>query len=300
MGNVTVFCFLASYVVTAALEATRLWGRFTISRIVMKLFALAGMVAHTWYLYNRSGQTDLPPLLSSTHDWLLVLAWLAVLLYLFLTTFDPDLAVGIFLMPVVLALIASAYFVGDAPNQLVRSTLALEQDARRGWAMLHASLLVLGMAAGLAALVLGMMYLVQHRRLKQKQTLTEGMTLPSLARIARLNWWAVMISVPLLTLGMAVGVGLGIWSKRGTTPLSFGDPVIVAYGVAWMILFAFFVWLLTTGRPQERQIASLTIWAFSFLIVSVVALQIISSRAGVSLHAPASAQVAPSSAEAGQ
>jgi hypothetical protein len=100
-----------------------------------------------------------------------------------------------------------------------------------------------------------------------------------------MNWWSVIISVPLLTLGMAVGVGLGIWTLQGPAPLSFTDPVIVTYGVAWLVMIGFFVWLLTTKRPQDRQIASLTIWSFSFLLVSIVVLSIISSRLSISSHA---------------
>lgn len=294
MANVTVFCFLASYIVTGVLEAIRLRGKSVINLWVMKAFAAAGLVAHTWYLVNRAQQTNLPPLLSSTHDWLLVLAWLAMVLYLFLTTVDPDLALGLFLIPVVLILIGSAYFLGQTPNQLVANEV-LVREARHGWAMLHASLLVIGTAGGIIALVLGMMYLVQHRRLRHKQTLVEGMTLPSLGRIARLNWWAVVLSVPLLTLGMAVGVGLGLSTQQGDSPLSFTDPVIVGYGVAWLVMIAFFIWLLTTDRSQDRQIASLSIWTFSFLIVSVVVLQIISAKVSISAHSPGPSQAATSS-----
>jgi ABC-type transport system involved in cytochrome c biogenesis permease subunit len=296
MANVTVFCFLASYLVTGVLEAIRLRGKSVINLWVMKGFAAAGLVAHTWYLINRAQQTNLPPLLSSTHDWLLVLAWLAMVLYLFLTTVDPDLALGLFLIPVVLVLIGSAYFLGQTPNQLVSQEI-LVKEARHGWAMLHASLLVIGMAGGIIALVLGMMYLVQHRRLRHKQTLVEGMSLPSLGRIARLNWWAVVLSVPLLTLGMAVGVGLGLSTQRGESPLSFTDPVIVAYGVAWLVMIGFFIWLLTTDRSQDRQIASLSIWTFSFLIVSVVVLQIISAKVSISAHGPAQAAIPANSSE---
>lgn len=298
MVNVTVFCFLASYLVAGVLEGIRLRGKSVINLYLIKGFAVAGLVAHTWYLINRSQQTNLPPLLSSTHDWLLVLAWLAVVLYLFLTAFDSDLALGLFLIPVVLALIGSAYFLGQTPNQLVVSKEILAKEARHGWALLHASLLVIGMAGGIIALVLGMMYLVQHRRLRQKQTLVEGMSLPSLGRIARLNWWSVVLSVPLLTLGMAVGVGLGLSTQQGESPLSFTDPVILAYGVAWLVMIGFFIWLLTTDRSQDRQIASLSIWSFSFLIVSVVVLQIISAKVSISAHAPERA--AANTSEAGR
>jgi len=78
MVNITVFCFLASYLVASVLEVIRLRGKSVINLWMMKGFAAAGLVAHTWYLINRAQQTNLPPLLSSTHDWLLVLAWLAM------------------------------------------------------------------------------------------------------------------------------------------------------------------------------------------------------------------------------
>lgn len=301
MAHVSVFCFLASYIVTGVLEAIRLRGKSVINLYVMKGFAVAGLVAHTWYLINRSQQTNLPPLLSSTHDWLLVLAWLAMVLYLFLTSFDSDLALGLFLIPVVLILIGSAYFLGQTPNQLVSNEI-LVKEARHGWAMLHASLLVIGMAGGIIALVLGMMYLVQHRRLRHKQTLVEGMSLPSLGRIARLNWWSVVLTVPLLTLGMAVGVGLGLSTQQGESPLSFTDPLIVGYGIAWLVMIGFFIWLLTTDRSQDRQIASLSIWTFSFLIVSIVVLQIISAKVPISVHGPPQQSAAKNvkSSEAGR
>src|SRR6188474_3019717 len=110
MAHVTVFCFLASYLVAFVLELSRLLGRSRISRFVMVGFAVAGFIAHTWYLLNRHAQTHLPPLLASTHDWMLVLAWVLVLFYLFLTLIlswsQQDLAVGVFALPVVLALVA--------------------------------------------------------------------------------------------------------------------------------------------------------------------------------------------------
>src|SRR5882672_11435135 len=105
MLHVTVVCFLASYLVAFALELGRLLGRSRISRFVRLGFALAGFVAHTLYLLNRSQQTHLPPLLASTHDWMLVLAWVLALFYLFLTLVQRELALGVFALPVVLLLV---------------------------------------------------------------------------------------------------------------------------------------------------------------------------------------------------
>lgn len=270
MANVQVFCFLASYGVAFALELTRLLGRLPIRRVVMLAFGIAGLAAHTWYLLERSAATDRPPLLSSSHDWLLVLAWLAVVFYVFLTTFDRELPVGLFLLPLVLVLVVSTYFVSYDANTML--------DALREWKMLHASLLVIGIAGVMVSVVLSMMYLAQHYRLKHKQSLQTGLSLPNLEKLARLNWWAVMISVPLLTLGMATGVGLGWYSRNGPEAISFRDPVVIGNGLAWLVMAAFFVWLLRTRRPLGKQVAWLTLWAFGFLLITLIGLQVLTGQ----------------------
>lgn len=267
LRNVTLFCFLASYAVTAIFEALRLVRRTTVNRFIRVGFALAGLLAHTAYLYGQSQKANLPPLLSSSHDWMLVLAWLAMLFYILLTTFDRDLAVGPFLLPVVLVFIVASNFVSKTPNSVL--------DAAHGWKMLHATLLVLGTAGVIVGFVLSLMYLVQHRRLKHKQSLVNGLTLPNLESLARWNWWAVVISVPLLTMGMATGVGLG-WHARKVQPLSFTDPVIVGNGVGWLVMAVFFAWLVLTRRPKGKQVAWLTVLAFGFLLVTVISLQMLS------------------------
>jgi ABC-type uncharacterized transport system permease subunit len=274
--KVSVFCFLASYVVALALEGVRLLKQTTINRLIMIGFALAGLGAHTIYLVIRSQKSGLPPLLSSSHDWMLVLAWITVLFYLVLTAVDRNLLVGLFLLPVVLVLIGSAYFMSDSPNRLM--------EAEPQWKMLHATLLVFGIAGVIMGIVLSMMYLFHHSRLKHKQTMKPGLKLPNLERLARLNWWAVVLSVPLLTLGMATGVGLGWHSRQGGTPISFRDPVIVGNSVAWLVMIVFFGWLLTTKRPTGKQVAWLTVWSSGFLLVTLIALQVLSGRSLSTWH----------------
>lgn len=275
-AKVSVFCFLASYVVALALEGVRLLKQTTINRLLMIAFALAGLVAHTIYLVIRSQESGLPPLLSSSHDWMLVLAWITVLFYLVLTAVDPNLLVGQFLLPVVLLLIGSAYFISDSPNTVM--------DAKPQWKMLHAALLVFGIAGVIMGIVLSMMYLFQHYRLKHKQTMKPGLKLPNLERLARMNWWAVVLSVPLLTLGLATGVGLGWHSRQGDSPISFHDPVVLGNGLAWLVMIVFFGWLLTTKRPTGKQVAWLTVWACGFLLLTLIGLQVLSGRSISTWH----------------
>lgn len=279
MLNVTVFCFLASYVVALALEASRLWLRASISRFVMLAFATAGLVAHTMYLFNRYGDTHLPPLLGSTHDWMLVLAWIVVFFYLFVTAVDRDLPIGLFLLPVVLLFIGAAYFVSDAPKEIIHGQAGDVAGPLRRWAMLHATLLVFGIAGVILGFVLSMMYVVQHRRLKKHATFQTGLSLPSLEKLARLNWWAVVVSVPLLTAGMLTGVVLVVLkTSQSPEPFTFSDPVVIVNSAVVAAMLGFLAWLSGGRHPRGKQVAWTTIIAFGFLIFTFIGLQILTGQ----------------------
>src|SRR5690606_27068116 len=94
MSDVTVFCFFASYLLALAFEATRAARGVAWLRWPAILSAGAGLLAHTLFLWQRGRDTNLPPLLSSTQDWLLVVAWIACMLYLFVVAYDRRSGVG--------------------------------------------------------------------------------------------------------------------------------------------------------------------------------------------------------------
>jgi len=274
MEKVSVFCFLASYALATVFAFLRFRGRSRLNHILSIVASGAGLVAHTIYLFVRSRNAELPPLMASGHDWLLVLAWVAVVIYLFLTLLDEELPLGAFVLPVVLAVVAAAQYVSLEPGPLA-SARQLSERAARSWVMLHVSLLMFGIAGVIGGLILALMYLVQHHRLKHKQGMQEGVSLPSLARLARWNRWAVMISVPTLTLGLVAGVLLGLVARQATDNLSFGDPLVVGSSIGWLAMVVLFAWLIATKRPAARQVAMLTVWACAFLLVTVVGLQVL-------------------------
>ena len=284
MDKVHVFCFLASYVLALALEGLRLWRRGAVLKALALGFGFAGLAAQSLYLVARSRATDLPPLLSSGHDWLLVLAWTAVVFYLFLSValwiIDRDIPMGLFILPVVLLLIGAADVAGSATSPALSGATDVavrdaQKTALRGWGMLHASFLVFGIAGVIIGFVFSLMYVVQHRRLKHRQPVQIGLSLPSLATLARLNWWSVVISIPLLTLGLLTGVRLVFLTQETAGPVGFGDPLVVGSVVVWMVMVAFFFWLLRTDNLGGKQIALRTLYAFAFLLITWIGLQIL-------------------------
>ncbi len=266
MPNVNLSCFLLSYLVAFGLDVARLRSKLAWSRWVAILFGGAGLLAHTLYLLLRSSQSQLPPLLSSAHDWLLVLAWLAVLTHLFVSLLDATIASGLVVWPIVLALVGASYLVTSSQSQVL--------DFHRGWKMLHAAMLVLGTATILLGLVLSLLYLWQHRRLKGGQMRNSGLTLPSLERLERFNRWSILVSVPFLTFGVATGVLLSFLNDDDTR-LAWADPVVLGGSVMWLLMCGLFAWLLTGQRTPGRQVAWLTAWSGGFLLFMMVGLQVL-------------------------
>ena len=273
MLNTSVFCFLASYSCAFACELSQLKWRHALGRIFALAFGAAGLVAHTFYLLKRSNEAHLPPLLSSAHDWLLVLAWVAVLVYLFVSLTDGELGTGFVMWPIILILVFAAQYVTRTPNR--------DLDYHRQWGILHASMLVLGAAGVLLGFALSLLYLWQHRRLKQRQMLANAVKLPNLEMTERLNRWAILTAVPLLTFGVASGFGLSLFAKNGELPAIWADPIVIGGALTWLLMGVLFVWLLIQKRSPGRQVAMLTAWSCGFLLVTLVGLQVLTSAIGM-------------------
>lgn len=267
MPNVSVMCFLASYLVALAFELVRFQRRGPLFEVLHLGMTAAGLVAQTLFLLLKSQQTQLPPLLSSLSDWLLVLAWLVVLLYLIMVLADRTFRAGVLVLPLVCALIVASHLAGGRADQPVIS------EVSRSWLMLHVSLLVFGTAAILGGLVLSLLYLWQHWRLKHGKARQSGLVLPSLERLERFNRWALVAAIPLLTLGLIIGVALT--SPTASSWKTWADPVVLTGSICWLMMVGVFVYVLGRQRAPGRQVAWLTAISCGFLLLTVVSSQVL-------------------------
>ena len=119
--RISLVCFFSSYLVAWLLELTQLSHASRLNRWAAIVFSAGGLIAQTAYLIVRSRRHDLPPLVGSVHDWLLVLAWLAVLLCLGLQLWNRQSAIGIFCLPVVLVLVGGWAVAGVGRSGVVRA-----------------------------------------------------------------------------------------------------------------------------------------------------------------------------------
>lgn len=268
MSGVSIICFAASYGVALALELTRLLFRSGVRGAIMLGFGVAGLLAHTLYLFYRiaesvhsAGAIGAP--LSSQREWYLIAAWLLAIVYLYLTCYHAKVPFGLFLLPLVLGLIGVGVFVAD-PRPLAR------EPASAAWGLVHGSSLLLATVAVLVAFVAGVMYLGQDRRLKSKAASSPGLRLPSLERLQQINSRSLVIALIMMGVGILSGAALNFSRPPDQAPLPWNDPVVVA-------TVSMFAWLLLTilagvaYRPARkgRKVVYFTMVSFVFLVIAL-------------------------------
>lgn len=270
--KVHLSCFLLTYLVALAIEIFQLLRQRTaVTRSLQILCAVAGLLAHTAYLANRSMNSQLPPLVGSSHDWLLVLAWLGGLMYLLAVLVQDRVAFGVFLLPLTISLVIMAVFVEDSAVDADRK-LAVHR-----WGMLHAATLVIGLGSVAAATICALMYLLQYQKLRGGRSWLHRLQLPSLEQLTLLNRWLVVATVAMLTIGLVTGFVLTAITRDGTgSVFRWSDPIVAGTILVWAIMVGTLSWLLSRKDQSGRQVARLTVVAGGFLLLTILGLMLLS------------------------
>jgi ABC-type uncharacterized transport system permease subunit len=257
LEGINIVCFAASYAVVLALEIARLFVYRRWLNRGMLIMGAAGLLAQTIFLVQRAWTGESP--LSSLYDWYLVAAWALAATYLYLALVHPRNPFGVVLLPLVLGLIATAFFFAE-------QTPVAPSQATRFWATVHASCLVVGTVTVMIGFASGLMYLIQAYRLKHKRTPSRGLQLPPLEWSQRINARALVISVFALGGGLLSGVVLNLVRHR----VSWTDPffLTLAVAVAWLFAAAVFNAFYRPAQ-QGRKVAYLTVANFAVLATSL-------------------------------
>lgn len=263
LSGISIICFAGSYTVALILELSRLLFRSRVRRTLTLGIAAAGLFAHTVYLYHRAAEAVGTPL-SSQRDWYLLAAWLLAAVFLYLTWEHPQTAFGPFVLPLVLALLATARFFAD-------SKPFPRQPASTVWGWIHAVSILLAVVAVLVGFAAGLMYLHQAWRLKRKRLPVQGLRLPSLEWLQRLNQRAILVSVIMFALGLASGVILNaVRSPHAHGRLPWDDPIVLSTVVtfAWLLFSLVFAWFYRPIR-QGPKVAYFTVVSFLVLAIAL-------------------------------
>src|SRR5262249_20910186 len=135
VGKVTVVCFAASYAAALLLDVLNQIRPRAALRLLAVAFGAAGLLAHTIYLAVQR-----PPL-AWQFGWMLFLAWILAIVYVYRAVHYPRLAWGIFMLPLVLGLVGLAVVFGRPPEGTESVPTALSPQDDRFWGVLHAGFL---------------------------------------------------------------------------------------------------------------------------------------------------------------
>ena len=195
----------------------------------------------------------------STFVWLLALAYL----YTEMTT--DERAMGVFILPLLVALEALAAFT---PAPEVKS--AVLQGPLFG---IHVSSLLFAYASFALACVIGITYVLLFKEIKAKHLGFFYKRLPSLQTLDVMNARAIVVGWLFLTCGLIVG---GVWATQiGGSPdpraqaMSIADPKILFALLSWVI-YSFALFARRAIGWSGRRAAWLSAFAFVLVLLNLV------------------------------
>ncbi|MEL7337818.1 MAG: cytochrome c biogenesis protein CcsA, partial [Planctomycetota bacterium] len=193
-------------------------------------------------------------------DWGLLCALAIAIWYLVVAIRKPDTAIGYFLLPMVLALIALTELVRDAAP-------FSRDDAAGGWSMLHGLAMTVGCAAVLIGFVAGVMFLLQSHRLKNKRAGSTRIKLPTLEWLQTLNRRCLMVSTVAVAIGFVAGIVMNL-NRWGYVPWSNQGVLLSGVLMLWL-LGASVTEFVYAPASRGRKIAYLTLASLGFLVLTV-------------------------------
>src|SRR5918996_1425413 len=262
MNAILLLLYAAAGVAYAVQFARR---TFPSSRIATVLLVLAAF-AHTFVIGMETMRVGHVPSASATPA-ILTFVWLLALSYLYIELTTGERAMGVFILPLLVALQAIPAFSSgmDEPRSVI-----LESP----WFGVHVSSLLFAYASFALAAVLGITYVLQFKEIKAKDLGFFYERLPSLNVLDEMNLRAVKIGWLFLTVGLITG---GIWASQLqpsgdplVSAMSLGDPKIFVAVLCWAV-YSFELYAQRAIGWRGRRAAWLSAVGFGILVLEIVA-----------------------------
>ena len=223
-----LYAALAAYVV-AAIHALLAFAnkRRATERICIVALVL-GFAAHTAAIVADWVGDGHYPLLH-LHETISFLAWTLVIAYAVAAYRYRARAFGVFLLPLVVALV----FASNAVRAVSGPPAGRVTEGAGLWLFpIHTTLLLFAYASFFVAFAASIMYLWQERELRLKKFSAVFHRLPSLTTVDDIGSTAASVGFTLLTLGILTGV---IWSQARRGRVWHNDPIEFFALLTWVL-----------------------------------------------------------------
>lgn len=258
LTGVTLTCFLFSYLTVWFIELFRFIRPFRYRHSVAVFGMLAGLLAHSIFLGNQLLTESSTRMLNSWFQWIVLGAWGMAVVCTILIVRNPERSIGLFLIPMILALIGLASAMKDSQPFAAQTAIDL-------WGQVHGVSLLLGTMFICQGLAFGVMYLLQSFRLKSKKRSGRLFQLPALEFLRSMNRLNLFVSVIALGVGLLSGVFLNLSRQGRVDWLSSG--VLVSFALFIWVAVAAILEYSSKGSLGGRRSAYLSIANFVFLSV---------------------------------
>ncbi len=190
--------------------------------------------------------------------------WMLGIAFLVLFARHRERAIGPFLIPFVVLTSAAGLLLPDSGS-------APAEGAHGSLFALHVTLAILAYAAFTFSFVLAVLYLVQSRQLRRRQTGILFARLPALEVIGRMNRTSVTVGLASLALSLILGLVRAeqVWS-------TLQDPKI-AWAFLTLVIYGFLLWMERRGWEGPR-VALLSILGFGVMLFSYTVVNLYFSR----------------------
>ncbi len=245
--NVTTFGYFAAMVIYIAYIVTR----SSSVALVAKLVAVGGFVANTlaiglrWYeSYQLLGVDGRAPL-TNLYESVVFFAWSILLIFLLVDWKYKQAAMGAFVVPFAFfGMIWAQFGLSSTIDPLVP---ALQSN----WLTYHVITCFLGYAAFAVACGVSIMYLIKVGKEEKSDAPIGGILgiFPSIRVLDDINYRAIMIGFPLLTLGIVTGAA---WANYAWGTYWSWDPKETWSLIVWFVYAAFLHARFTRGWVGRR------------------------------------------------
>jgi ABC-type uncharacterized transport system permease subunit len=236
------------YVLVALSRTTELLNRVALHA------AYLGMVFHFVSLaeaFLESGQ------MASVHNAESVLGFLIMIVFLLVYLVYQTTSPGIVVFPLVFLLTFVAA-TGEAPFLLTSASM------RTGWLFAHIALIFTGYAALVLSFGASLLYLVEERALKSKQSSGRLSRLPALEVIDEIGFRSLLLGFPFMTLGLLAGTVMAQWTYGRVDLL---DPKILLSILMWAV-YLILLYTRWSAGWRGRRAAYLVASAFGFALIA--------------------------------
>ncbi len=259
--SITTFVYFLAmfFYIIYVISRNNIMGLLGTSATLAGFFIETGGLVLRWVESHQMG-IGRPPL-TNLYESLVFFAWCTAGIYLIFEYYYKNRFMGAFVMPFVSLAMAFASFSPNVSQEIQPLVPALQSN----WLIYHVITCFFAYAAFAIAAGVSIMYLIRFRKEEKKEPLGAIISLfPSTPTLDDINYKAIAIGFPMLTLGIITGAA---WANYAWGSYWSWDPKETWSLITWFVYAAFLHARFTRGWRGTRA-AWLSIIGFIAVIIT--------------------------------